>query len=107
MDWQPIETAPKDGTVFIARNADHPSFGSWPMVRNVRWTYSDGITDFVCADLGAWLRVLSIEPDYEEGHSVGGCGVPYSIAPDDLNTSVRYEWMPLPMPQSKVQDPSK
>lgn len=92
--WKPIESAPRDGTVFIARNADHPKWGSWPMLRNVRHVYQDG--SWACLDLGGWLEVLSIEPDYEGGISPVGLSVPFAIAADELNRTVRYEWMPLP-----------
>jgi len=95
--WRPIEEAPKDGSVFIARNSEHPSFGSWAMLRSVRYALRD--REFVCIDLGAWLHVGDIEPDYENGRATPApITVPFSIAADDLNTGVRYEWRPLPPP---------
>lgn len=99
-DWQPIDTAPKDGSLFIARNADHPEWPCWPMLRNVRWSLGDD--GFKAADLGGWLIACNIEPDYDEGHPTGGMGeIPTCIAADELNRSVRYEWMPLPEPMNK------
>jgi hypothetical protein len=95
-DWQPIATAPKDGAVFIARNADHPEWGSWPMLRSVRHVCDEG--EWTCRDMGAWLHVLPIEPDYDHGSSPFDPAVPFAIASDKLNRSVRYEWMPLPEP---------
>lgn len=93
-DWQSIESAPKDGTVFLARNADHHSFGVWPMMRRVRHVVESG--EFRCIDMGAWLIVGSIEPDYHGGNDTPEpVTVPFSIAPDKYNSSVRYEWMPL------------
>jgi hypothetical protein len=94
-EWQPIETAPRDGTIFIGRNADNPSFGSWPMMRRVKHQWDDAKGDFVILDLGAWLSACDNEPDVEDGGDCGQ-GFPYSIAPDKYNKSVRYEWTPLP-----------
>ena len=103
MEWQDIETAPKDGTVFIARDADHPNWGSWPMLRHVVWRFNPDIEDFVADDRGAWLRVGNYEPDYEDGHTTGRIAtVPFSIAPDEYNQSVRYEWLPLPPPPTRI-----
>jgi hypothetical protein len=95
--WRPIETAPRDGTLFLACNLDHPSFGSWAMYRRVRHDFQSG--EAVTTDLGGWVHVGDVEPDYLEGHDTGpepAC----SMAPDALNTSVRYGWMPLPKPPS-------
>lgn len=92
--WRTIADAPRDGTLFIARNADHPEWGSWPMQRNVRWSLLD--EEWVREDRDGWLHGCDIEPDYHEGHSTGGAGMPYSLAVDEHNTSVRYEWQPLP-----------
>lgn len=95
--WRPIETAPRDGTVFVGCNLDHPSFGSWPMYRRVLHTLRDG--NFVTLDRGGWMLLRDVEPDYEEGHDVGPAPEA-SIALDELNTSVRYGWRPLPSPES-------
>jgi len=92
--WRSIGSAPTDGTVFLARNADHHSFGVWPMMRRVRHVVEGG--EFRCIDLGAWLIVGDIEPDYLEGNdTVEPVTVPFSIASDECNKSVRYEWRPL------------
>lgn len=107
--WQPMETAPRDGTVFIARNADHPNWGSWAMLRNVIWRYNSAVGDFFCEDKGGWLHVLNHEPDHQEGHTSGGIThVPFAMAPDDCNISVRYEWMPFPTPTTEShKEPSQ
>ena len=81
--WRPIESAPRDGTVFIGRNADHPNWGSYAMMRHVLWCYSEDALDFVCDDLGAWIMVRDHEPDREEGNTSGRTPhVPSAIAPD-------------------------
>lgn len=97
--WQPIETAPRDGTLFLMRNADHHSFGVWPAQRWVTYEYSTEISDFIARDRGAWIHARNIEPDYEEGHTTGGVAqMPSSVASDEGNKSARYEWQPLPPP---------
>lgn len=94
--WRPIESAPRDGKVFIGCNLDHPSFGSWVMYRRVRhWWNKNGESE--CEDMGGWAIVRDLEPDYHEGQDEGPEPA-VSMAPDELNTSVRYGWMPLPDP---------
>ena len=100
--WQPIETAPRDGTVFLGCNLDNPSFGSRVMYRRVRH-YADDNGQMHTEDLGGWAKVCNVEPDYEEGFDVG----PHPIvanAPDALNRSVRYGWRPLPEAPATLAD---
>lgn len=98
MTWQPIETAPRDGKVFIARNVDHPSWGSWPMMRHVRWVFPVDAEEWECRDMGAWIHILDNAPDPDGHESPHRPDVPFSYASDEYNTTVRYEWMPLPEP---------
>jgi Lar family restriction alleviation protein len=93
--WRPIDDgAPRDGTLFVGCNLDHPSFGSWPMYRRVRhWLNGEG--EMVTDDLGGWTILHDVEPDFQEGHDAGPTPA-YAIAPDGLNASVRYGWRPLP-----------
>ncbi len=99
--FAPIETAPRDGTIFLACNLDHPSFGVWPVCRRVKHTFNDqGWCE--TTDLGAWLHLGSIEPDYNHACETGPEPA-YSVAPDDLNTSVRYGWTPLVAAAPAVQ----
>lgn len=92
---KPISEAPRDGTPFIAWNADHPSFGPKVMMRRVRYI-SDG-AGFKCHDQGSWLVVCPIEPDYDNGHDTPKePHIPLAVAPDKLNGSVNWVFIPLP-----------
>lgn len=95
VEWRPIdEGAPRDGTLFMGCNLDHPSFGSWPMYRRVRHAINEA-GEWTMEDRGGWIILNDVEPDYQEGHATGPDPA-FAIAPDDLNISVRYGWMPLP-----------
>ena len=85
MDWQPIETAPKDGTWIVLGKAD------WNVFPKARWGEVDG-GDFL---FDAWLFA-------DETH---GCLVPNVDGGAVLGWSEDYEdecmpthWMPLPKP---------
>ena len=91
--WQPIKSAPRDGTVFIGRNADYPNWGSRAMMRHVVHKVCPETGNRSIEDMGAWLIVndndeISVKPQCPH--------IPFSIAADEYNKSVRYEWMPLP-----------
>lgn len=99
--WRPIETAPKDGTPFLARNAEHLWMGCWVMMRSVRYETVEVDGGSLIApkmtDLGAWLHVRPIEwepDDISDRPFIQS--VPFSIAADRWNSTVRYEWLPLP-----------
>lgn len=99
--WRTIDSAPTDGTLFLACNLDQPTFGSWPMYRRVRHALDDSGT-MVTTDLGGWAKIGDLQPDWGEGHGVGP--EPHvSIAPDDLNKSVRYGWTPFQTPGSPAE----
>jgi len=91
--WKDIASAPMDGTVFQGCNLDHPSFGSWAMCRRVRHSWDDQ-GEPVTQDLGGWVIISDVEHDYHEA-ATNGPEPSFSVAPDDLNQSVRYGWCPL------------
>ena len=84
-DWQPIETAPKDGTaVLVMRN-------TWPGIRGGRARRCDGINTVVAewwanesGGSGAWICYMGLTQDpkcpFEPTH-----------------------WMPLPEPPKGVK----
>ncbi|MFN7110288.1 MAG: MazG-like family protein [Brevundimonas sp.] len=89
-----VENAPRDGSLFLGCNADHPTFGAHAMQRHVRLAFGpDGQP--TTEDLGAWLILHGNQHDYDDGTTTQ-TSPQYAIAPDDLNTSVRYAWQPLP-----------
>lgn len=77
-DWQPIETAPKDGTVVMIheRWEDVPIFASW---RNGRW-YADtsnydgdaGVYDTICQQNVTHWQPLPAAPRHEPGEAIDG-----------------------------------
>lgn len=64
------------------------------MQRKVRLTFG-GDGQPITEDLGAWLILRGNQHDYDDGRDVG-TDPQFALAPDQLNRSVRYEWMPLP-----------
>ncbi|MDF3904713.1 hypothetical protein [Paracoccus sp. AS002] len=78
-DWQPIETAPKDGTWFLAacdwqREDDEPPHQDW--LRIIRWDVREGYERFPWAVM---------DP---EGIAFGG----------SIGGAIPSHWMPLPQP---------
>lgn len=94
MTWQPMETAPRDGTLFIARNADHPNWGPWPIMRRINWHIDHETGKPFYEDGGGWIQAC--DANSFEGVEGPVVSIPCSIAMDKYNTSVRYEWTPLP-----------
>ncbi len=98
--WRPHETLPRDGTVIIARNADHPEWGSWAMLRRVHWVLDEDTGKRHMLEGGAWLHVCDHTSDV--GSKDFTPFVPFSLAADDYNKDVRYEWQPFPSGKQKA-----
>lgn len=79
--WQPIETAPKDGTTFIGVNlhAKEP--------KSAQYFYNDG--DFKAGDPEDWERL-------DTEYNLSGF--------DILGTNLLTHWMPLPAPPKAAQE---
>jgi hypothetical protein len=84
MDWRPIETAPKDGTVILAVICAR----SCSETIMTRWATGD---DLCVNDTEYWLDMSGPCPTYEQFR-------PYSI---DSDGEVLH-WMPLPEPPEAV-----
>jgi hypothetical protein len=80
MEWQPIETAPKDGTRVILWRG-FISFGEWPEMIIAQW------------DDGAWRW-----PDPRENPSTHGEWADYDLMDGYEDADSPTHWMPLPDP---------
>lgn len=79
-EWQPIETAPKDGTEIILRKGDRVTSGAW-----IEW--SETSTEFH-GTTGAWLGEVEQDSGANWASWDGG------FLEEDEPTN----WMPLPEP---------
>ena len=82
-DWQPIETAPKDGTAFRARIPGHGSDNI------IAWT--GGLIDSEENDCGGWQFVENQEPpdDWTDG-------ICWEVNEDGNKSTEPTHWKPLP-----------
>ena len=85
MEWQPIETAPRDGTPFQARI---PSFGDDNIIA---WT--NGLLDGSENECGGWFFAEEQEPP--ECWTDGVC---WAVNEDGFPSVAPTHWMPLPEP---------
>ena len=92
-DWQPIETAPKDGTHILAilhrDKAEDIDGARWPAFREVREIWYRPYMN-----LGMWLPWHAGDPfDSYEG-----------LADCHMGDGIPTHWMPLPQPPEKQND---
>ena len=85
MEWQPIETAPRDGTWIQVKIPGHGSDNI------VAW--QPGLLDSEGADCGDWTFMTEQEPpdDWTDG-------VCWAVNSDGLPSTRPTHWMPLPPP---------
>jgi hypothetical protein len=91
MIWQPIETAPKDGTCIQARIPGHGS-------DNVIVWQDDALVDENGQSCGAWAFATEQEPP--DSWTDGWC---WAVNEDGERSAWPTEWMPLPPPPSEEQ----
>ena len=85
MDWQPIETAPRDGTAFQARIPGHGEDNL------IAWT--NGLLDDEGEDCGGWYFA-----DYQEPPDCWTDGVCWTSNADGVASVEPTHWKPIPTP---------
>lgn len=89
--WQPIETAPRDGTpILLLRLPARP------------WTRVE-LASRKPNDTGWWI--VDSDPDEWRTDQVDDEDNIISVAPDDLNDTSRWLWQPLPPPPTEPGRP--
>ena len=79
-EWQSIETAPKDGTIILAKIAGHPC--------ECRIKWSEGFIDSDERDCGCWV---SVDDDCPEDWTDGVC---WFVNADENQSSQPTHWKP-------------
>lgn len=85
MKWQPIETAPKDGTFIRIKFADG---------KTIRAAFEGGLLDTDWKDCGGWMA-----PD-DDAPTCWTDGICWEVNEDDIKSKEPTHWMPLPNPPS-------
>lgn len=92
-DWQPIETAPKDGTMIILGSAgSEPEIGWWRIWPGI--AYNEGCRDETPHSYYTWTTVEPTSADEATDVDVIESHVRLVAYAEDLFT----HWMPLPSP---------
>lgn len=78
MEWQTIETAPKDGTIVLL----------WPHLVTARWEFGDE----------EWLVLnIPVDEDFRIAYNRDDAGIRYCLYAN-VNGTEPTHWMPLPEP---------
>lgn len=83
-EWQSFQTAPKDGSWFIAYRGE-PKVGSWDRIVIVRW--HDEFEDFIWPDHP--FDIYNDDIDEKDSHDR------FVISPYEAGGTFKF-WMPLP-----------
>ena len=108
MEWQPIETAPKDGTVVLLANWEHLAAGYRDFRIELDWKYlgyDEGVVGPFGKQIGPRFSERVPNPDAGKRHewwSIIGCTAFLGDTPTcDFDGSLSFSpthWMPLPAP---------
>ena len=84
MEWQPIETAPKDGTWICLWRGKSPSYGKWSPFVIARWDEAEEAFAWPDDGVDPWFDAERADERIEAG--------------DNFASDQFTHWMPLPSP---------